>query len=61
MGQLLNGTYNAFGLDYSYEGTITASFNPVTDQFFDGAWAVQEPMGVTAGGEGSWEASWTSL
>lgn len=56
MGLLENGTYSVFGTDYFYEGTIDASYDAANTAFFDGTWAVSEPMGINAGGAGDWGA-----
>lgn len=62
VGELQNGKYIFLGLEYFYEGTIEASFDSANDQFFDGTWAVSEPISVmaggNAGGDGEWYAGW---
>lgn len=57
-GELRNGKYIAFGLEFAFEGTIDSSYDAANSAFFDGVWDVKEPMGMNAGGSGEWSAGW---
>ena len=59
-GILENGWYDALGVRYNFEGWMDSSYDAANAQFFDGTWAVTEPMSATgmAGGDGTWYAGW---
>lgn len=57
-GTLQNGWYDAFGVKYEFEGWMDSSYDSTNTQFFDGTWAVTEPAGMMAGGDGTWYAGW---
>ena len=55
---ILNGKYNAFGLDYFFEGTLVADYDRLTHSMINGIWDVMEPANVGSGGSGTWTVTW---
>jgi hypothetical protein len=60
-GYLSDGVYIVGVLPYTFDGPITADFDPRTNTFLNGRWTVGEPDWTTHlyGGEGTWQATWT--
>lgn len=64
VGELVDGTYNAFGFDYFFSGPFNADYNRRTHAFEMGIWDVEEPPPdpnapppVPPGGDGTWNAT----
>jgi len=59
-GFMPNGTYNAFGTNYFYEGPLDADYDKLANAFVNGKWIVGEPTyqrgapRTQFGGEGTW-------
>jgi hypothetical protein len=57
-GFLKNGKYNVGGVDYPFEGPVTADYDTLIFSFVNGTWNVKEPN-PTYGGNGTWNAKFT--
>lgn len=55
--QLVNGSYNAFGIVVMMEGPLVADYDPVTASMVNGMWTVTEPT-PPYGGSGTWQATY---
>ena len=68
---LVNGSYDAFGLRFFFNGPLLADYNKVTHAFVNGTWNVEEepdanapppdpnlPPPLVGGGDGTWTTTW---